>query len=169
MAYCRGEKRLTDILIDQIELRPVCLDDAQQIFMWRNDPRIVMRGSSQREIPWEEHITWLKHSLNEQEENLLFIVKYIKTSIGLVRFTRKLDDTAEISAYIVDEYTAKGIGTRAICIGCSTAFIKWPVRSIVACIRNDNPGGCRAFSKAGFVVVKTDRCPAGHTAFVLYK
>ena len=46
-----------------ISLRKATLDDAHQIFMWRNDIDVRSVSRFSRKVEWEEHAAWLSTRL----------------------------------------------------------------------------------------------------------
>lgn len=151
-----------------VSLRQATAADARSVFEWRNDPWIVERSSSQRVLPWQEHLAWFTESLL-REERLILIVERDGEGMGLARFDRMSENVAMISAYLLEQYTGRGYGVTAIRKGCEAAFDRWPeVRKILACVRNENRAGASSFRKAGFAPLDAEvRCPAAHDAFSL--
>jgi len=142
------------------------MQDAEMVFLWRNSPFILARGSSQKEVAWEEHLQWFCETVVGSRRKML-IVLVNGQAVGQVRFDRVDDDTATISAYLIETHTGRGLGVDAIRIGCNILFNDLPVARIVACVREDNGAADSGFRKAGFVPSETGLCPAGHYTLVL--
>ena len=68
-----------------ITVRLAKIGDAKSLFDWRNDPNI--RAASERTKPliWEDHISWLTHTLQSTTQHV-FIGEYDGLPIGVVRF-----------------------------------------------------------------------------------
>lgn len=165
-------ENLADIAVtpDGINLRAATREDTQLVFEWRNRPEIVARGSSHRTVEWEEHQHWFEASLDQEDERLLFILELAPDAIpgGLVRFDRSAPREAVISVYVLDPHTGRGWGTRAIREGVRRLQRVWILDKVVACVREDNDIGRRAFIKCGFVESEADsQCPDVHRKFVL--
>ena len=139
-------------MIPQVSLRPATLDDAAMIFQWRNIPEIVALGASNRLVEWEEHQQWFREVL--AGGHALHIILCDGQPAGQVRFDRKDSDTAEVSIYLLPEYTGRGIGVTALTRACQQAFSTLAVMRIEARIRTDNPRSVAAFRKAGFTEQK---------------
>jgi len=149
-----------------VTLRPATLGDAEMVFCWRNDPFLVMRGSSQKTVTWKEHLQWFQATVSGSERKM-FIVLVGAEPAGQVRFDRVNNETCKISAYLLQSYTGRGLGVEAIRRGCEVLFRQWGVSKIVACIREDNKASRVAFGRAGFVESSEDGlCPKGHFTFV---
>lgn len=154
-------------MTEHLELRPAKMDDAALIFRWRNDPFIVVRGSSQRRVTWEEHRHWFGSSLNSAQRRI-YVVTVDGDAAGQVRFDKRDDLDCVISAYLLERWSGRGLGVRSILRGCDLIFRAWPVQRILAFVREDNPPAQAAFRKAGFAgMAAPGDCPAGHLAFVL--
>lgn len=152
---------------ESIRIRRATANDARRVFEWRNDPYIVERSSSQRTVNWEEHLGWFEKSLRADDARLIFIVEKEAESLGLVRFDREGDGSV-ISVYLLERFTGRGFGIEAIRLGCRAAVDHWPaLRTVMACVRDDNLAGSRGFEKAGFRRSEdcAGHCPEGHIAF----
>jgi RimJ/RimL family protein N-acetyltransferase len=148
--------------VDPITLRPATINDAETVFKWRNDPFIVVRGSSQREVTWDEHIEWFGKVVIGNLCRMSIVLKD-GDPIGQVRFDRVSRDICVISAYLLEAFTGKGYGMLAIRAGCREVLGLWDVSRVVACVRQDNKAARSAFVKAGFVDDKMNGCcPAAH-------
>jgi RimJ/RimL family protein N-acetyltransferase len=134
-----------------IRLRAADHNDKHAIFSWRNDPWIIQHGLSQFTVSWSEHCLWFEKIMGS-EDYLLFVIETISgEGIGCVRFNRLNGTTAEIHIYLLQRFTGKGLGPKAIAQGCGRAFQSWPdVQRILARVRRENAPSRNAFLKAGF-------------------
>lgn len=152
-----------------IRLRKVQDQDSDRIFLWRNDPYIVARSSSRREVTMEEHEAWFHRSVRD-ERQLLFIAEAHGEAMGLIRFERESDLEAIISAYLLERFTGKGLGPLFILEGCRLAFLHWTIEKVTAFVREDNASGQSGFSKAGFALDESaGDCPARHVIFSIFR
>jgi RimJ/RimL family protein N-acetyltransferase len=148
-------------------LRPATAADAELVFRWRNDPFILAHGSSQREVEWEEHRKWFAEAISSTTRQM-FIVLEGNSPIGQVRFDRQSRQDCVVSVYLLQAFTGRGWGVRAINLGCTAIFEAWDVMRIIACVRMDNPPGRSAFLKAGFrEAAAPGLCPSEHYSLVL--
>lgn len=153
-----------------LELRSATIHDAQQVLVWRNEPWIVSLSSSQRRVTWEEHVAWFHYVLISDQHLLLIIEPDPGVSVGIVRLDRVNEHQGRITIYLLREFTGQGIGVRAIVDACSRGFVRWPIHTIHAHIRNENYPSLSAFTKAGFVRVEPSLdCPKEHCEMVLNK
>lgn len=148
-------------------LRPAVVDDMEQIFHWRNNPFLMKRSTSQMPVTWDEHRSWFSRALQDPDRKILIVIQD-EEPIGQVRFDRN-GDIAVISVYLVEEKTGKGLGIAAIRRGTEAAFNEWPLRRVIACVRNDNLNAARAFEKAGYKASQEGSkvCPEAHFTFTV--
>lgn len=136
-------------LKNNITLRPVCQEDCELIFDWRNSDFIVKHGSLQRLVTKAEHEKWFARILVDPDY-AVFIISVGSTPVGQIRFQRRATEQCVVSVYLVEEWTQKGVGIIAIKQGCKQIFSSWPVETVVAEVRQNNPIGQKVFSKIGF-------------------
>lgn len=96
-----------------ITLQPGVLDDARDLFAWRNDPEARRYFVHTAPVTWEEHMSWLTKVLHdERARHILCIAKVGGRSVGVVRGEEQSDGTIEISYTIAPDARGKGWGKR---------------------------------------------------------
>jgi len=153
-----------------ISIRPLKEHDADLIFKWRNLPSIIQISSSQKEVSWDEHIAWIRASVNNPNR-LVYIIEKDGTGIGQVRFEKDKKDATEaiVSIYLVDNFTGKGIGPVAMALSIKEVFEKWTeVIRILAWVRKENQRSQLFFLKQGFLPCSEIQ-DAEHEVYVLYR
>jgi RimJ/RimL family protein N-acetyltransferase len=150
-----------------LALRPAVLADMELIFAWRNRPEIIDLATSRRAVSWDEHAAWFPAAVVD-EDRLMFLIELDGRPVGQLRFDRVSPDCCQVTIYLLPEFTGKGIGTRALALGCSRAFEQMPVGRLRAFVRDDNLPSVAAFSKVGFTTVEgDDDTPPEHRCLVL--
>ena len=157
---------MTETLAGGMELRRATPGDAQTVFGWRNDPFIVQLGSSRAKVTWTEHQAWFEGKLADRN-CLLLIVQKDAQAIGQVRFDKQADGGSVISVYLLQAHVGKGLGVDAIRQGCRQAAQVLGTQRILACVREENLRGRKAFAKAGFQRAEAAACPERHVAMLL--
>lgn len=147
-------------------LRPPEVNDALQVFVWRNTPWIIALGSSQRPVSWREHQAWFRRVRTEPTQHLLWMVSVEGLNAGIVRLDRVNPTQATVTIYLMREYTGKGLGVQALRGACRRGFDQWPIDTMIASIRADNRPSLSAFAKAGFVPTGTNT--DGHCEMALH-
>jgi RimJ/RimL family protein N-acetyltransferase len=150
----------------RFKLRPLSPEDERLVFDWRNDPFIVDRSTSRRRVRWSEHRKWFGAML-ASDEHVVMIVMLGDAPVGQVRFDREDRGLCVISVYLLEAYTGRRLGVRAIVQGSRLIAARWPLSGIRACVRRDNVAGQSAFRKAGFSRRTLSRCPAQHIEYRL--
>lgn len=151
--------------MEKLSLRPATREDMRLIFEWRNDPWIVERGLSGRTVTLDEHQAWFGKAL-ENPAVKIFVAEVNGEPAGQARLQRITDDEAEITVYLMKEFTGRGFGVAAIKEGAAAALASWPVRRIVARILRNNKESVRAFDKARFAIAATQP-DANYTVMIL--
>lgn len=82
--------------------------DAKNLFEWRNDQATRTNSHNTNEIKYEEHISWLKSTLQNPKRNL-YIADIDGVSVGTVRVDIEDNQTAEISWTVSPKFRGKGI------------------------------------------------------------
>lgn len=153
-----------------LKLRPAIIDDAKQVFLWRNNPWIVSLSSTQKQVTWEEHTAWFHNVVTSEQHLVLIIQTQLNVDTGIVRLDRTNKEQARINIYLLQEFTGHGIGVQAIKNACYCGFEKWPITNINAYIRQDNYPSISAFCKAGFVSINPSlNCPPKHCQMIIEK
>jgi RimJ/RimL family protein N-acetyltransferase len=119
------------------------------LFAWRNDPFVVARSGSQRQVSWTDHEVWFPRVLGSPA-CLALIAEFEGTPIGHVRFDPVGASEVAITIYLIQAFTGRGLGVECIRAGCDQAWTRWPHSKIVAHVRAENSAAQSAFRKAGF-------------------
>ena len=125
-------------------------EDATTLFKWRNFPEIINLGSSRRKVSREEHIQWFSQIIKDANSRL-YIIVINEMPVGQLRLVAGIGNDAEISVFLIPGHTGVGHGVTAIVQGCEQFFDEFPIRAIVAFVRETNHRSLSAFEKAGFV------------------
>lgn len=156
---------MTCIALDSpLYLRDATKDDCDLVYQWRNRHDIIALSSTLQSVSWPEHLEWFTRSL-KSDKRFIYIIMFNSAPVGKVRFDLISEQTAEISIYIIKEYTGQGLGVRGILDATAKIFRLMPeLQSIIAFIRNENTRSIRAFMKASYFPGKTTLYRANHTA-----
>src|SRR5665647_3300451 len=74
--------------------RPATLQDARQLWIWRNDPLTRAGSRSTAEVPWDDHLRWLTASLN-RTDRILLVVEDAMGLVGTVRWDLAREQAGE--------------------------------------------------------------------------
>jgi RimJ/RimL family protein N-acetyltransferase len=138
------------------------------VFAWRNDPWIISRGTSGKEVSWKEHSAWFASTLDRTRHLLFIILSDHQVPAGTVRVDRVTEEAAVLAIYLLEAFTGRGLGPRAIEEACQSAFAHWPLlKRISAQIQNTNRPSIKAFARTGFQVDSSSpSSPQDHVVMV---
>ncbi len=138
----------------ELYLRRAAIDDATILWQWRNESqtRAMSRHSSM--ISWEAHIAWLTRRL-ANADTMTLIGLHGREPIGVVRFDRRADGTAEVSINIAAHVRGHGLGKRLLQRGCEHVDRAGFARVFAAEVKADNVSSRRLFEGSGFVVASS--------------
>lgn len=130
-------------------LRPAQITDQENLFHWRNHPKVRQFSIQREEIEWESHCDWFQNALQNPNRALL-IGEQAGQPIGVLRYDLN-EPWALVSIYLVPEEMGKGYGTPLLLAGISWLKTQQPrITHIQAEIYPDNRASIKVFEKAGY-------------------
>lgn len=96
-----------------LSFRQATMEDADLLFIWRNDPVTRLGSHSDAEFDFESHLSWLKSSLASQTRDLL-IVEENGLPVGTVRIDYPAVGVAALSWTVAPEARGRGVGKRMV-------------------------------------------------------
>ena len=133
-----------------MHLRKVKCEDKEQIYKWRNSPYLIKLGSSGKKVSWDEHSKWFEKTIDDPLV-YLYIICNNKLSVGQLRFELFEDTFFKTSIYLDKKFIGKGLGPKALILGCSLVSKEYEQGTFIAHIKDDNQASIKAFQKAGFL------------------
>lgn len=138
----------------QIYLRPITIEDTDNVVRWRNDKKIVQNFIYRKNISKEEHLNWL-HNKVETGQVIQFIICDLQTdkplgSIYLQNFNETTRQAEEGIFLGEDEAYGRGIGTEAAKLMLEYAFTTLKLHKLTARVLSYNQGSRRMHEKAGY-------------------
>ena len=131
----------------KLSFRPVTMEDAELILIWRNDIASRNNSFSQDEICMETHINWLEKKLADVACQM-FILADDGEPVGQIRIDI-LGRIGEISYLIAPGHRGKGYGTD-ILMQCEKVVDK-QIEVLAGLVKDENKASKRCFEKAGYV------------------
>lgn len=86
------------------------MDDAEALFLWRNDETTRMNSRTTNTIGWKEHLSWLEKSVRENPTRDIYIVENNGIPVGSMRTDLHDDGSYEISWTVAPSARGMGIG-----------------------------------------------------------
>jgi len=132
---------------DNIKLRPVTIEDADLLLEWRNDIQTRMASHNTKKVEKNEHICWLKRSL-DNPSRILLIAEKDGMPVGVVRADYS-DGVYELSWTVAPK--ARGIGIGKKMVALLAKQITAPIRAEI------KVGNKASISIAEYVGMKHER------------
>lgn len=138
----------------QIYLRPITIEDTDNVVRWRNDKKIVENFIYRKKISREEHLNWLQNKV-ETGQVIQFIICDLQTdkplgSIYLQNFNETTRQAEEGIFLGEDEAYGRGIGTEAAKLMLEYAFTTLKLHKLTARVLSYNQGSRKMHEKAGY-------------------
>jgi len=147
----RKARFVRGIMSDAIWLRRATLDDAGQLWEWRNEADTRAASFNQEPITYEDHLCWFGERLKDPQVRIFVVVDADHRDIGYARL-HLAGDTAEIDVSLDKSRRGKGLGSEVIRGVADYAVRYLKVRRVVARIRPENTRSIAAFKSAAFAV-----------------
>ena len=147
--------KLNEELFEKINIRRADISDKDILLEWRNNPKIREQSFNPKIISREEHEKWF-NDLLKREDVILLIGILGNKKIGQVRFNLN-NENAKISVNVAPEFIGKGLGPILIVKGCNFLFENTNCNEITAEIKPHNTASIKAFSRAGFKTVSSEK------------
>lgn len=152
-------KRTQSHAHSRFTVRPATPEDAQNVWLWRNDPATRAFSGDATPIPWTDHVDWFSAALCDPGCVLCMVMSESAAtaecgdSIAVVRFDG-LSETTEcwlVSLNLRPESRGQGLGRQILMAACRAFFDKRGVQTLQAEINPHNVASRRVFSALGFV------------------
>jgi UDP-2,4-diacetamido-2,4,6-trideoxy-beta-L-altropyranose hydrolase len=129
----------------QIELRKASMEDAETLWLWRNDPATRMQSRNSEPVGWADHLQWLSFTLADPMRHL-FIADRDGLPVAVIRFDPAEGGANEVSITVAPDERGTGTGTAVLRAGCEQAGSQ----QIVATVSECNWASRRLFESSGF-------------------
>ncbi len=138
------------IELAKITLRPVRMEDARQLWEWRNDEKVRMHSFDSDAIQWEFHLRWLEERLKSASPGRFWIVDYDSKPVGQVRIDCSSAEEGTISISLDVKARGHGLGVAVIALASREAIRQLALPRLVAMIKSSNQQSLAAFAAAGY-------------------
>lgn len=141
--------------MQEVFLRPICVDDTDNVVRWRNSEQVKRNLFSQEDITHDSHLEYLKKYVETGKcKQYIIETKDSHLDIGTV-FIKNIDEynrKAEFGIMIgEDGARGKGYGTAATNQMLKIAFEENNMNRIYLHVLEENLAGIKAYLKAGFI------------------
>ncbi|WP_022765726.1 GNAT family N-acetyltransferase [Butyrivibrio sp. XPD2006] len=132
-------------------LRNATIEDAQDVFNWRNDPTTRANSFNKDEIDLESHMLWFGKRLG-RENTLMYILMNGNKKVGNIRIDIE-GTTGEISYMIAPEARGKGYGKKILALlekTLSESEAGERINRLSGSVLKGNRASCRCFLANGY-------------------
>lgn len=145
--------------MSNITLRPINLDDTNNIIKWKNSDSVKKNFCIQENLTKETHINWYNNRiLTGEVQQFVIRDNSINKDVGSV-YLRDIDhknNKAELGIFIGEEQArGKGIGTESVKKAVEYGFKNLKLHKIFLRVFSNNTAGIKAYEKAGFKYERT--------------
>lgn len=149
-----GARRVLDAL--EARLRPITVNDARQLFTWRNQPHIRASSHTQTPLVWEDHTIWVTRAL-QHKETFWRIYQEGGRDIGAVMVTDKGGGICQWSFYIGATDAPRGAGGRMLAMVLSSLADQTDAVMIEGEVLAGNTASVRLHERLRFAQVQSDK------------
>jgi RimJ/RimL family protein N-acetyltransferase len=148
-----GTSRVTAALLGherqrsgEVQLRPATMDDAEQLWLWRNDPVTRSQSRNTDPITWSSHLKWLRAAFADAQRQIIIATRD-GTPIGNIG-VHPVADGKEVSIVVAPTDRGNGNGRAMLQLACGAA-----TEPLFASVRTDNLASRRLFESCGFHLI----------------
>lgn len=138
-----------ELTTEDVVLRPLEPTDCWPL--WRTKPGLSLHANAHATdpIPPDEHRRWFGEKLASEAVRIWVLVLH-GLILGVIRYDRVDDTTAEISFHVVRSCRRRGLGTRLVTETCDWARKELSVARLRAVVHTNNGASARVFLGNGF-------------------
>jgi RimJ/RimL family protein N-acetyltransferase len=130
---------------EKLRLRAATFDDADLLLRWRNDPETRKWSRDNSEVPWIQHVEWVRNSLANSDRRIL-IAELDGTAIGTVRVDYSDGQPPELSWTVAPEARGRGFGKLMVTMAANG------LETARAVVKAGNEASKAIAESAGFVL-----------------
>ncbi len=137
---------------NELKLRSATLEDAHDLWLWRNDPVTRANSFHGQKISLREHTRWLQKSLRSRRRRI-YIATRKGERAGTIRFDFLPPKVIQISINLSPEFRGKGYGKLILKKASDLMIKKYPDHFQKALIKKGNQKSEKVFTSAGFLKI----------------
>ena len=134
-----------------ISIRVVNPSDSHLLLTWRNHPEVRRWSRDLSEIEVNTHETWFNSWIsNRQINGFFYVIEYLGTPVGAIRFDLKSKASFEVSILIEPGFQGRGIAKDATAAAIREIGSKFSNFTILASVHEKNTPSVKLFTNLGF-------------------
>lgn len=132
-----------------VAVRPATLQDAEALWHWRNDSLTRAMSRHQGMVPFDDHLSWLRASVDRPDRHLL-VGTAGGVEVGTVRWDLESGAEWEVSITLAPEARGRGVAPGLLRAGEIWLSRTTVVDAYLAVVRTDNLASRRLFLHGGY-------------------
>jgi len=132
-----------------VAVRPATLQDAEALWHWRNDSLTRAMSRHQGTVPFDDHLSWLRASVDRPDRHLL-VGTAGGVEVGTVRWDLESGAEWEVSITLAPEARGRGVAPGLLRAGEIWLSRTTVVDAYLAVVRTDNLASRRLFLHGGY-------------------
>lgn len=154
----KGKIRIIEEMnkIKLIKLRKATMADSELLWNWRNQKSVRESAFSSEKIEYSSHEEWYKNKLKNPNTYFFIATDSSNKPVGQIRFDKINKDVFEVDVSVDKNNTNKGYGSLIIKEGCHILSDNVKIKKIISRIKKNNVKSIKAFSNAGFKIIKKE-------------
>ena len=134
-----------------ISIRAVNSTDSSLLLAWRNHSEVRRWSRDLREIDVDTHEKWFNSWIsNRQINGFFYVIEYLGTPVGTIRFDLKSESSFEVSILIEPGFQGRGIAKGATAAAIREIGSKLSNFTILASVHEKNTPSVKLFTNLGF-------------------
>jgi RimJ/RimL family protein N-acetyltransferase len=138
-----------------ISWRSASLEDADDLFRWRNSYSGRQYSGDSTTISLSHHLEWFHSRLLRVDAEPFYMFMAKEDKVGMCRFDGnfKINKSFEVSVLVNPDFQGSGLGSQILRISCDEIFENYPGIKITARVHLNNLKSIKLFTKIGFVKI----------------
>ena len=141
-----------------VKVRPATKDDAEDLYLWRNDPQSRKMSQNGQLISLDNHLTWFHSALCDPNKVMLIgeSSDIPAKKIGTCRFDlNNQNSEATVSINMAPHARGRGLSAPLLDAALQYFLDRYP-RSVFATVKKENSPSLRLFAGCGFELISED-------------
>ena len=146
-----------------LKIRIANKEDGLLYYEWANEKAVRRQSINSGVISMNDHLKWFNERISDSECEMLIFENENQVSTGQIRLQKKDDETYLIGISVDILERGKGLSYKMLEMASDYFFNLFPLKKIIAIIKQDNVPSIKSFKKAGYIykagkVVKGIKC-----------
>jgi spore coat polysaccharide biosynthesis predicted glycosyltransferase SpsG/RimJ/RimL family protein N-acetyltransferase len=133
-----------------VVVRPATIEDARQLWEWRNDAGTRAGSRSSEMVPWPQHLAWMESSLT-RKDRVLLVVQDASGPLGTVRWDLETAGQWEVSITVAPDRRGQSLAGPLLRAAEVALSGETDVSAYLAVVHVDNAASVGLFETSAYV------------------